>query len=68
MLFRKKIDRYCTYCQFAGKIDGESMVCQFCGVVPSDHHSRRFRYDPLRRIPGRPTVKKTDNGDADYSL
>ena len=47
MLFRKKIDRYCTYCQFAGKIDGESMVCQFCGVVPSDHHCRRFRYDPL---------------------
>ena len=41
MLFRKKIDRYCTYCQFAGKIDGESMVCQFCGVVPSDHHCRR---------------------------
>ena len=47
MLFRKKIDRYCTYCQFAGKIDGESMVCQFCGVVPSDHHCRRFRYDHL---------------------
>ena len=55
MLFRKKIDRYCTY-------------CQFCGVVPSDHHCRRFRYDPLRRIPGRPAVKKADNGDADYSL
>lgn len=68
MLFRKKIDRYCTYCQFAGKIDGESMVCQFCGVVPSDHHCRRFRYDPLRRIPSRPAVKKADNGDADYSL
>ena len=68
MLFRKKIDRYCTYCQFAGKIDGESMVCQFCGVVPSDHHCRRFRYDPLRRIPGRPAVKNADNGDADYSL
>ena len=68
MLFRKKIDRYCSYSQFAGKIDGESMVCQFCGVVPSDHHCRRFRYDPLRRIPGRPAVKKADNGDADYSL
>ena len=35
MLFRKKIDRYCTYCQFAGKIDDETMVCQFCGIVPS---------------------------------
>ena len=34
MLFRKKIDRYCTYCQFAGKIDDETMVCQFCGIVP----------------------------------
>ena len=43
MLFRKKIDRYCTYCQFAGKIDDETMVCQFCGIVPSNHRCRRFR-------------------------
>ena len=41
MLFRKKIDRYCTYCQFAGKIDDETMVCQFCGIVPSDHSGMR---------------------------
>ena len=58
MLFRKKIDRYCTYCQFAGKIDDETMVCQFCGIVPSNHRCRRFRYDPLRRIPGRPSAPK----------
>ena len=38
MLFRKKIDRYCTYCQFAGKIDDETMVCQFCGIVLSLIH------------------------------
>ena len=62
MLFRKKIDRYCTYCQFAGKIDGESMVCQFCGVVPSDHHCRRFRYDPLRASPAAPRSKKLITG------
>ena len=42
MLFRKKIDRYCTYCQFAGKIDDETMVCQFCGIVPSDHRCHRL--------------------------
>ena len=59
MLFRKKIDRYCTYCQFAGKIDDETMVCQFCG---------RFRYDPLRRIPGRPSAPKHTHDDADFSL
>lgn len=59
MLFRKKIDRYCTYCQFAGKIDGESMVCQFCGVVPSDHHCRRFRYDPPAPHPRPPRGQKS---------
>ena len=68
MLFRKKIDRYCTYCQFAGKIDDETMVCQFCGIVPSNHRCRRFRYDPLRRIPGRPSAPKPPPDDADFSL
>ena len=68
MLFRKKFDRYCFYCQFAGKIDETSMICQFCGVVPCEHHCRRFRYDPLKRIPGRPSAKKRDVSETDYSL
>ena len=69
MLFRKKIDRYCTYCQFAGKIDDETMVCQFCGIVPSNHRCRRFRYDPLRREPPRPATLKTDTlQEKDFSL
>ena len=69
MLFRKKIDRYCTYCQFAGKIDDETMVCQFCGVVPSGHRCRRFRYDPLKRVPTRMKPKDFCSfDDADFSL
>ena len=28
MLFRKKIERCCAYCQYAGKIDEQSMVMQ----------------------------------------
>lgn len=58
MLFRKKIDRYCTYCQFAGKVDEESMICQKYGVVPASHHCRKFRYDPLKRVPARPAAPK----------
>ena len=54
MLFRRKINRYCTYCQFAGKMDGEHMICQKYGVVPVEHHCRKFRYDPLKRVPARP--------------
>ena len=69
MLFRKKIDRYCTYCQFSGKVDEDSVICQFCGIVPCTHHCRRFRYDPLRREPPRPATLKTDTlQEKDFSL
>ena len=69
LLFRKKIDRACSYCQFAGKVDGESMFCQKYGVVPAGHHCRKFRYDPLKRVPSRPKVKRFDQlDDKDYSL
>ena len=73
MLFRKKIDRYGTDCQFAGKIDDETMVCQFCGIVPSDHRCRRFRRiagsggsggagaSQVRREPVYYTVRKGDS-------
>lgn len=69
MLFRKKIERFCTYCQYAGKIDEETMICQYCGIVPCDHHCRRFRYDPLKRVPGRLRSKPLDKLDSqDFSL
>ena len=69
MLFRKKIDRYCTYCQFAGKIDDETMVCQFCGIVPSGHRCRRFRYDPLKRVPSRQKPADfSEYDEVDFSL
>ena len=69
MLFRKKIDRCCTYCMFAGKIDDDTVICQKCGIVPASHHCRRFRYDPLKRIPPRPKAQDFSKYDEkDYSL
>ena len=69
LLFRKKIDRYCTYCQFAGKIDEDHMICQKYGVVPVEHHCRSFRYDPLKRVPQRPQAKQFDSlENKDFSL
>ena len=44
----------CTYCQFAGKVDEETMICQKYGIVPAAHRCRKFRYDPLKRVPSRP--------------
>ena len=54
MLFRKKMQRLCAHCAFGGKIDEDTVICRKCGVVPSDHRCRRFRYDPLKRVPPKP--------------
>ena len=68
LLFRKNIDRYCAYCQFAGRIDEAHMICQHCGVVPCEHHCRRFRYDPLKRVPPRPATLRDQYTSEDFSL
>ena len=69
MLFRKKIERNCAYCAFAGKINEEQVICQKCGIVPSSHHCRRFRYDPLKRIPPKhPAHDFSKYDQKDFSL
>ena len=69
LLFRKKIERHCAYCQFAGRVSDEQMICQKCGIVPAVHHCRRFRYDPLKRVPPKPMQKDFSGYDKkDYSL
>jgi len=69
LLFRKKIDRYCTYCQFGAKINDDQVICQKCGIVPASHQCRRFRYDPLKRVPARSKTQDfTKYNDKDYSL
>lgn len=51
MLFRKKIDRFCSYCVYAGKLDDETYLCAKRGFVAACHHCRKFKYDPLKRVP-----------------
>lgn len=69
LLFRKKIDKQCTYCTHAAKVDDRTMVCTAKGIVSSDFHCRRFRYDPLKRIPDPPArMRLPKRDDGDYSL
>lgn len=51
MLFRKKIEKSCSYCAFATKLDDEQVLCVKKGVVTADSKCRKFRYDPCKRIP-----------------
>ena len=66
MLFRKKIPRSCQYCAYSAKLDEEQMLCTKRGVVSIDFQCRKFRYDPIKRIPSKPKaldLSKYDNDD-----
>jgi len=69
MLFRKKIKKSCSYCQYGAKLDDDMVLCPKRGMVSMDGKCRKFKYDPFKRIPLKakaPDFKKYD--DADYSL
>ncbi len=51
MLFRRKIERSCTYCQFGTQMEEGLILCTKKGLRRADGKCRRFRYDPCKRIP-----------------
>lgn len=69
MLFRKKIQRACTYCIYGTKFENGSILCSRKGIKEPEDKCFRFRYDPCKRIPVR--AKALDFSrykDEDYSL
>lgn len=64
-LYGNNISPACEYCARARRAaDGRVMLCGRKGVVPMYHHCRRFRYDPLKRVPFRqPTPEKYNAAD-----
>jgi hypothetical protein len=47
-------EKYCKYCELAVTLtDEDQMLCSRYGVVSSSHCCRRFRYDPMKRVPAR---------------
>ena len=51
MLFRKKIERSCSYCAHGAKLEDGTILCTKKGLVSEEDHCFRFRYDPCKRIP-----------------
>lgn len=69
MLFRKKIERSCSYCIHSASMDGEQMLCAKKGIVSADGKCRRFRYDPCKRIPAKAKALDFSKYDhEDFSL
>lgn len=69
MLFRKKIERSCSYCMHGTKIDDELVLCTKKGVVAQNHSCWKFKYDPTKRIPAKPKALDFSKYDEeDYTL
>ncbi len=51
MLFRRKIQRSCSYCTHGTLLDEDTVLCVKKGVLPAYKPCRRFQYDPCKRIP-----------------
>ena len=69
MLFRKKIPRSCAYCALGAKLGEDQILCAKRGIVAVDGKCRKFKYDPLKRIPTRMKPKDFARcDDLDYSL
>ncbi len=64
-LFGSRIEPACRYCAHAREsTDGRMILCQHRGVTAPYSSCRRFRYDPLLRVPARHAVlPKYDKSD-----
>ncbi len=51
MLFRKKIEKSCSYCTHGVKVDDELILCCKKGLRSCSSKCRKFQYDPTKRIP-----------------
>lgn len=69
MLFRKKIERSCSYCVHGTQFEDGQILCCKKGIRSAENYCWRFRYDPCKRIP--PKIRALDfskyNAD-DFSL
>ncbi len=69
MLFRKKIEKSCSYCAYSTVLNEEQALCIKNGVVSCDGKCRKFQYDPCKRVPPRPRALDFEKYDEeDFSL
>lgn len=53
-VYGEGVARRCSLCLFGtAALDGSAVLCERRGVMALDDACRRFRYDPLLRVPRR---------------
>lgn len=54
MLFEKDIEPRCAYCKKGARLDEDQVMCVKKGIVSPAGSCRKFKYDPLKRVPPKP--------------
>jgi len=64
-LFDSNIEPCCAYCEHGSFTqDRQSILCQKRGVTLPSDSCRKFKYDPIARVPGRrPDLPEYDAKD-----
>jgi hypothetical protein len=69
MLFSKDIEPHCAYCEHAVYLRDDKVMCLKKGVMPAVGSCRKFRYDPLKRVPPKPQpMPDSKFSEEDFSL
>ena len=69
MLFRRKIERKCTYCTHGTALEEGMILCTKKELRLPDSKCLSFRYDPCKRIPKKAKALDFSKYDEeDYSL
>ncbi len=69
MLFEKDMDPRCAYCQRGTPLEDGRGMCVKKGIVSASGACRRFRYDPLKRVPPKPLAASFAHlKDEDFTL
>lgn len=66
--FDKNLQKSCVYCVHSTKLEfSNETICKKRGVMPAREYCRKYKYDPLKRIPEK--IKISDNYSAeDFKL
>lgn len=62
----KPIEPMCEYCERAHTESG-TLICSKKGEVSSDDSCKKFKYDPLKRVPRKPKLN-TDFSAKDFEI
>lgn len=68
-LYNKKVAPMCSYCVFGRPApNGDSVLCEKRGIMTKDSSCRKFKYDPLKRIPKKEPEMQQSFSQEDFKL